>query len=327
MNYFAGIDLGGTKIFSLIVDEKYNIIGRAKSKTLPEEGVESVINRIAESYETALQDSGLDPSKIKHIGIAVPSAVNVDKGVLLHAPNLGWKDIALSRILAERTKKPVFMDNDANMGLYAEYITSPARKYKNVYGVFVGTGIGGGYIVNGELSRGLNYTAGEIGHMIVKIGGPKCNCGNKGCLEAIAGKVGIITAIKEDIDGAKEKSIIEEISPDWRKSVGASALKKCYIKNDKVVVKALINAGKTIGIACANIVNLIGVEAIILGGGIIEDLGDVLIPIIKEYMAECSIAGGSNGVKIYKSDLGDDAIAIGAAVYPTVKGNAKYLIR
>lgn len=327
MNYFAGIDLGGTKIFALIVDEKQNILGRAKLKTLPEEGIESVINRIVECYQGAVLDSKLEPSKIKHIGIAVPSAVNVDKGVLLHAPNLGWKDIELSKILADRTNKPVFMDNDANMGLYAEYITSPASKYKNVYGIFVGTGIGGGYISNGELTRGLNYTAGEIGHMVVKIGGPKCNCGNKGCLEAIAGKVGIIAAMKEDIDGSKEKSLIEEISPDWRKSVGASALKKCYIKNDKVVVKALINAGKTIGIACANVINLIGVDAIILGGGIIEDLGDLLIPIIKEYMAEYSIAGGSNGVKIYKSDLGDDAIAIGAAIYPSMKGKAMFLVK
>nr|HPO50984.1 ROK family protein [Spirochaetota bacterium] len=182
-------------------------------------------------------------------------------------------------------------------------------------------------IFDGKIVRGMNYTAGEVGHMVVKIGGPRCNCGKSGCLEAIAGKVGIINYITKLVDKRSEKTLLSEVCPDWRKSVGSSALSKCFIKSDKVVVSALTRSAKALGIAAANIINLLGVEAILLGGGLIEELGDVLIPIIKDYMVEYSMANGAKGVEILKSSLGDDAVALGAAYHVKLPENAKYLYK
>ena len=329
MKYYAGIDLGGTKIYSLIIDENGNILGRNKIKTEGADSFENVIERIKECYYGVLKNSNINEDQIEAIGMAVPSSVNVDKGILIYAPNLGsgWRNIELSKIMFEKLRKPFFMDNDVNMGVFAEYSLGAVKNYHHIYGLFIGTGIGGGYIKDGEIIRGVNYTAGEIGHMIVKIGGPRCNCGRKGCLEAIASKIGIVNYIIKLVEKKGEKTILPEFAPNWRKSVGASALNKCFQRNDRVVVKALTRAAKTIGIAIANLINSIGVETIVLGGGVIEELGDVLIPIIKEYMVEYSIADGAKGIQLLKASLRDDAVALGAASFTSIPENSKYLYK
>lgn len=327
MKYYCGIDLGGTKIYSLIIDERGNIISREKVKTNSETGLDSVLSRIVECYKNVIKSSGIKEDDICAVGMAVPSAVDVNNGILLHAPNLGWKNLPLSKMMYERINKPFFIDNDVNMGVFGEVSLGIAKEYKHLYGMFAGTGIGGGYIFDGKIVRGLNFTAGEVGHMIVKIGGTRCNCGRMGCLEAIAGKVGIISYMIKLVDKKSEKTILSDIAPDWRKSVGSSALAKCFMANDKVVVKALTRAAKAIGIAAANIINLMGVEAILLGGGLIEELGDVLIPIVKDYMVEYSMAGGAKGVELLKSSLGDDAVALGAAYHVKLSENSKYLYK
>ncbi|HPP05153.1 MAG TPA: ROK family protein [Spirochaetota bacterium] len=329
MKYYAGIDLGGTKIYSIIIDENGKILGREKIKTEGSDSFDNVIDRVKECYYGAIKNSNINEKEIEAIGMAVPSSVNVDKGILIYAPNLGsgWRNIELSKIMFEKLRRPFFMDNDVNMGVFGEYCLGAGKNYNHIYGLFVGTGIGGGYIKNGEIIRGVNYTAGEIGHMVVKIGGPKCNCGRKGCLEAISGKVGIINYIIKLVEKKGEKTILGEIAPNWKKGVGSSALSKCFMKNDRVVVKALTRAAKTIGIAIANLINAIGIETIILGGGLIEELGDVLIPIIKEYMVEYSIADGAKGIPLLKAELGDDAVAMGAAWFTKQKENERYLYK
>ncbi|OHD15301.1 MAG: hypothetical protein A2Y34_02690 [Spirochaetes bacterium GWC1_27_15] len=325
MKYYGGIDLGGTKIYSIVIDERGTILSREKVKTNQENGLEPVIDKIIECYKNAVKNASLQEKDIEAIGMAVPSAVDVNKGILLYAPNLGWKNLELSKIMYEKLRKPFFIDNDVNMGVFGEYSLGVGRNYKHIYGMFVGTGIGGGYVVDGKIMRGVNHTAGEVGHMIVKLGGPQCNCGRRGCLEAIAGKVGIINYMKKLVDKKGEKTMLNEISPDWRRSVGSSALNKCFVKNDKVVVRALTRSATAIGIAAANLINLIGIEAIILGGGLIEEIGDLLIPIIKEYMVNYSIADGAKGIPLLKSILGDDAVALGAAWHCVLPENNKYL--
>lgn len=325
MNYFAGIDLGGTKIYSLVIDENGKILSRFKMKTIKDSGFNQILESIVECYKTAVKMSGIEEEKINAVGIGVPSSVNIEKKVLIYAPNLGWKNVDLARILSEKINKPVFMDNDVKLAMFGEYFFGVGKGFKYIYGIFIGTGIGGGYIIDGNIIRGLNFTAGEIGHMIVKIGGPKCNCGKRGCLEAIAGKVGIINYMKKLTSKKNQKTVLDEISPDWKKNVGSAALKKSYYKNDKIVIKAIKRSAKTIGISAANLVNTIGIEAIILGGGLIEEMEDIFIPIIKEYMLKYSISDGAKGVNLLSSKLGDDAVALGAAWFVSQKNNEKLL--
>ncbi len=325
MHYFAGIDLGGTKIYTIIIDESGKILSRIKVKIAGNINLNFIVDSIVKTYKDAIAEAKIDEKDIKAIGMAVPSAVNIETQTLVHAPNLGWKNVPLSKIVYEKLNKPVFMDNDANMGTYGEYALGVAKGLKHIYGIFVGTGIGGGYIINDEIIRGDNFTTGEIGHTIVKMDGPKCNCGRKGCLEAIASKVGIVKYIRKRVEKKNEKTILDQISPNWSKSVGSSSLYKALAKGDRVVTKALNRSGKAIGIASANIVNLIGVEGIILGGGVIEELGDFLVPIIRKNLMEYSMANGADKIKLLISTLGDDAVALGVAWFVSLEKNKSYL--
>jgi glucokinase len=149
--------------------------------------------------------------------------------------------------------------------------------------------------------------------MIIKQGGTQCNCGNQGCLEAIAGKVGIIKHIERKIEEKGKTTKLDEIAPQWRKSVGASALHKAINSKDKLVIKAVERSAEAIGVACSNVINTIGVDAVILGGGIIEELSDIYLPIIRLTIQECSMANGGSNFPVIISELGDDAVALGAA--------------
>lgn len=313
MNFYAGIDLGGTKTYCVIIDEKGNIIAREKMKIGTDKDINRILDIVAECYKAAISRANLSERDICAAGMAVPSAVNTEKQILLNAPNLGWKNIKIGEIMTEKIKKPVFVDNDVNLGTFGEYTFGKANKYKNVYGIFVGTGVGGGYIHDGKIIRGASFTAGEIGHMIIKQGGPICNCGNHGCLEAIAGKVGIIKYIERKVDEKGKTTKLDEIVPDWRNTVGASALHKAIKSKDKLTIKAIERSAEAIGVACANVINTIGIDAIILGGGIIEELSDIYLPVIRLTIQECSMANGGSNFPVIISELGDDAVALGAA--------------
>lgn len=326
MEYYAGIDVGGTKIYGVIIDKKGTILSRAKVKTGGKGSFEKIFEKIKECINKACTKAEITPEELNTMGMAVPSPVDIEKGLLLHAPNLGWQNIEIARILYNEYKKPVFIDNDVNMGVFGEYSFGIAHKFNHIYGMFVGTGIGGGYISNGTIFRGKNNTAGEVGHMIIKMKGPECNCGNRGCLEAIGGKVGIIKYIAKHVDNGGQTKL-DELAPNWRKTIGSSKLKACYEMGDEIVVKAVHRSARAVGIAAANLVNAIGIEAIILGGGVIEELGDVMIPQVEGAMHECSIGGGAKGVEVIKSHLGDDAVALGAGWFAALEENKDLLLR
>jgi glucokinase len=207
------------------------------------------------------------------------------------------------------------------MGVFGEYNFGSGKGYKSIYGMFVGTGIGGGYIVNGEIVRGVNYMASEVGHHIIKMNGPQCNCGNRGCLEAIAAKAGMIKYMKKLVDKRGKKTVLDSVEPNWRSTVGSSALRKALEKKDAVVMKTLKRSARAIGIAAANIVTLTGAEAIVMGGGVTEEMGDFFMPLIKKSMLKNTYANGSEGVELLLSQLGDDAVAMGTAWYVRLPEN------
>lgn len=313
MNYYVGIDVGGTKIYAVLIEEAGQIIGRAKVKTGDDPSFENVLGNVVQCYQAVCQQAHLDTSQIQAVGLAVPSSVDHVRRIIKHAPNLGWINVHVGNLLHDRFGKPGFIDNDVNMGTFAEYHLGAAKGYQSVYGMFVGTGIGGGYIANGEIIRGPNNTASEVGHHIIKMNGPRCNCGQRGCLEAIGSKTGMIRYMQKLVEKRKKKTVLDRIAPNWRKSVGASDLRKAFEKGDPVVVRAMKRSAKAIGIAAANLVTLVGVDAIILGGGVITESGEVLLPLIKQAMLKHAFANGADGVALLPAQLGDDAVALGAA--------------
>ena len=187
-SYVVGVDFGGTKILAGVFDEKFNCIGRARVSTKADRGVDEVIGRIARSVREAVDEIDLDLKQIKAIGIGAPGAVDSESGKVIFAPNLGWDDVPLKKELEKQIDAPVFLENDCNVCTLGIYEVELKAKPRDVVGIFLGTGIGGGLIVEGQLYSGFNRTAGEIGHMVIQVGGPKCGCGNKGCFEALASR-------------------------------------------------------------------------------------------------------------------------------------------
>ena len=173
-DYVVGVDLGGTKILAGIFNNSLESIGVAKISTKSQRGVESVVSRIERCVRDAVDEADLTMKQIAGVGVGAPGAVDFEAGTVIFAPNMdGWKDVSLKKDLEKQLGLPVFVENDGNIAVLGVHVAELKAKPKNVVGIFVGTGIGGGLIINGELYSGFNHTAGEIGHMVIEISGPK----------------------------------------------------------------------------------------------------------------------------------------------------------
>src|SRR5437867_9610959 len=213
-NYVVGVDLGGTKILAGVFDSSLECIGTAKVSTKAQRGTDAVIERIARSVNEAVDEADLTLKQVGGIGIGAPGPVDGDTGNVISAPNMpGWKEVPLKKELEKQLGVPVFVGNDANVSMLGVYVAELKSKPKNVVGIFVGTGIGGGLIFNGELYSGFNHTAGEVGHMVIDVNGPKCGCGSRGCFEAVASRTAIFQRIKEGIKEG-EKTLLTDMLGD-----------------------------------------------------------------------------------------------------------------
>ncbi|MGQ9629805.1 MAG: ROK family protein [bacterium] len=311
--FYVGVDLGGTKIMVGTVNSVGQIFSRAKKKTRAGKGPEEVVRRIIDAIGEALDDGGMDLSKARGIGIGAPGTLDMANGIVTFAPNLGWRDVRLKQLVESRLGIPTFIDNDVNMGTLGEYTAGAGRGAKDVVGIFVGTGIGGGIIIGGRLHYGFNYTAGEVGHMVIQVNGPKCGCGNRGCWEALASKTAIARRIKGALDKGRS-SILKDLVEDWSKPFKSSLLAEAIERGDKLADRILKETCVYLGIGVGGIINLLGPERVILGGGVIEALGDKMMPIIKETALNYTIGNAGDNVDIVRAKLGDDAGIIGAAV-------------
>jgi glucokinase len=190
-DFLVGVDLGGTKIYAGVYDSRLTLIGSAKFSTKPQRGPEAVIERIARCVRDAVDECDLTLKQVKAAGLGAPGAVDAGSGRVLFAPNLAWENVPLQKELQKRLDLPVFVGNDCQVSMLGVHIHELKGKPRHAVGLFIGTGIGGGLILNGELYSGANHAAGEVGHMVLKAGGPKCACGNEGCFEALASRTAI----------------------------------------------------------------------------------------------------------------------------------------
>lgn len=307
-----GIDLGGTKILAGVVDAEGRILARAKKKTRVDRGPTQILDRIAEAAREAVSLANLQLSSLAGAGIGAPGQIDFETGRIVYAPNLGWRDVELREHLAEALGLRVVVDNDVNAVAVAEHTWGLGRGVDNLVAISVGTGIGAGLILGGRLWHGFNGTAGEIGHCVIDQDGPKWPPSNRGCLEAMASRTALAKRLaKAMAKGAKTH--LRKLTGGDPTAIRSGDLARAAAAGDKLVLAELRECARLLGIAVGNVINFLNPEMIILGGGLIEACGDAMMPHIAKVARATAVANAADGVRIVRSELGDDAGILGAA--------------
>ena len=312
--YTIGMDLGGTKILAAVVSPKGRIVAEAKLRTRAENGPDAVIERMVEAARQAVRKAEVDWQDVLGMGVGAPGPLDPETGIIYHPPNLpGWDEIPLGPYLSEALGVPVFMENDVNLGTLGEHVLGAGQGTRDMVGIFVGTGVGGGLILDGKLRSGYRHAAGEVGHMILHADGPVCGCGKRGCLEALASRTAIERDIRLAIDAGRESLVPELIKERGRLTSGLLA--KALRRGDPVVAEVLGRAQWYLGLLTASIVNLLDPEMIVFGGGVVEALGEEFLEPIRVTARQYFIQqAGADKVRMVAATLGDHAGVLGAAV-------------
>lgn len=310
-----GIDLGGTKILAALVDRQGKILAEAKRPTKADLGQDGVIKRIVETVKEAVQLGGVSLNQVRAAGIGAPAPANPDEGLVYNPPNLpGWGEVALGPRLAEALGLPVLVDNDVNLGTLGEYVSGAGRGASTMVGIFVGTGVGGGLVLDGKLHRGFRYAAGELGHMIMVPNGPVCGCGRRGCLEAVASRTAMERDIRLALAAGRPSVVADLLAASKKDRITSGLMVKALAEGDSLMQEVLGAAQFYLGLMAANIVNLLDPEMIVFGGGVIEALGDEFLePIRQAARPNFLQQRAADQVRIVPAVLGDYAGIVGAA--------------
>ncbi|MBN1485198.1 MAG: ROK family transcriptional regulator [Chloroflexia bacterium] len=299
--YVIGVDLGATHLMVLLSDLEAQAVVRVASPFVVEEGPKLGLERIAQAIEQALQEAGLGMERIFGVGIGVPGPLDFATGKPIFPPIMpGWHDTPIRERLRERLNKPVYLDNDANLGAIGEYWWGGGRGARNVAFIKVGTGIGCGLIIEGQIYRGEIGSAGEIGHTVIDEDGPPCRCGSAGCLETLAAAPAIL-------------HVAAEADPALASNGKLTILDLIEAAQDGHLLsrRLFAQAGRRIGTALTSLVNLLNPGIIVIGGGVAR-AGPFLLDPLRETVQQRALPVAVQGTRIVESQLGADAIAIGA---------------
>jgi len=306
-----GVQFGVDFVEVILTDFVGKIQVQKRIETSPTELQDHVVRQALSLVSEAIDTCKNNQKKMLGIGISAPGIVDIDQGVLMYAPNLQWRNIPLKKIFSEYTGLKTFVDNDANAAAIAEYLFGATRLIKDFIFVFAGVGIGGGLFLNGNLLRGKNGYAGEIGHSPIIADYPplKCHCGNCGCLETYANQNSILYRVQTRLD-KKQNSILPELISEKNAMLSISMVKQAADLNDKVAITSLAEAGAALGQGFACIINIFNPEKIVLGGPL-ASVGDYLLPSIKEKMTQYSLNEFGSEVQVLLSSFGTNASLIG----------------
>ncbi len=311
----VGVDLGGTSMRALVVSAENKILGLEKRRTKRGRKPAKLIKDIAELVDDAVSQADADWASIRAVAVGAPGAIDWRHGIVRAAPNLGWKDVPLGSKLKNLLGVPVVVDNDVNVGVVGEHALGAARGWKEVVGIFVGTGIGGGLISGGRIYEGSRGAAGEVGHMVLEVDGPLCPCGKHGCAEALASRTAMERDVRAAIKSGKKSRVLKIMKERDHERMTSRIIQLALEHHDPVMQKVMKRAQHYLGILVASVVNLLDPECVVIGGGIAERLQDDFVAPIREtaygYFLQQRDA---QRIRIVPGKLGDNAGALGAVV-------------
>jgi glucokinase len=315
---FIGVDLGGTSMRAALVEHDGTVLAFAKRKTHPELGAAGVVARLAETIEKAIQLGHLHRKDVGGIGVGVPGPVDSKRGVVRVAVNLGkdWTNLPLADELQKRVGLPVYIDNDVRVGALGEFTHGSGQGLSDMVAIFVGTGVGGGLVLDGELRSGWRGSAGEVGHTVVADGnGIIGKTGQPGTVEPLASRTGMERMVQELVAQGRETVI-----PELMKSVGggrltSSVMYQALRQNDAVMAEVMAVAQHNLGLLTGNLINILDPQMVVFGGGVTARLGErFMVPIRRVAYANLVNKQNARQVRIVAGALKDDSGVVGAAV-------------
>ena len=308
-----GIDLGGTKTLVAVVGSNQRILGRAKRTTPAREGGPAIVDTMLGAIDEALKNAGLARQDIAAAGIGSPGPLDVNSGVILFSANLNVKNFPIGPELAAALNRPVLVQNDVRGGGTPSSGSGAGRGYRNIIAAFVGTGIGGCVILDGEIVTGSTGNAGELGHIIIKAGGPRCGCGSRGCMEALASK----TAIARRVQKATRNGLPTVLGEKMTRKGGrlkSGDLADAVAAKDLVALKEVHRAAHFLGIGLGSLINVLGPELVIIGGGVAGALGPAYLDLVRTAARSQALVDPDGLIRIEPAALGDNAGILGAAL-------------
>jgi len=308
-----GIDLGGTKMLGVVLDSRGKVVATRKQSTqaglVADEGSKEIGALAAKLIKKT------KPLKIAGVCVGAPGAIDPRRGIVYHAPNLGWKNYPLAKTLGKQLGVPVTVDNDVNVGAVGELALGAGRGSRNLVAIYVGTGIGSGLIINRKLFHGSFGAAGEVGHLRMMLKGPLCGCGGRGCAEALASRSAMERKLSEAISQGRRSLIPQLLEEAGKDKITSSIIQRALELGDELTQQVYRKTQLVLGVLVANVINMLDPDTVIIGGGIAERMGDHFVgPIRETAFQHVMRAEAAEQIKVVPSELKSLSGAMGAAV-------------
>lgn len=311
---WVGFDLGGTKMYAVVFDGDLKPLGKSRKKTKGFEGMEQGLKKIQATIREALELAKVQPSQIRGIGIGCPGPLNFEKGVILEAPNLGWKNVPIKKSLEAAFACPVVILNDVDAGVYGEWCYGAAKGARCTVGIFPGTGVGGGCVYHGQILQGANHSCMEVGHIPLISDSLPDGCGNSGTLEALTSRLSIAAGAALAVYRGQAPWLQKKAGADLTE-IRSGVLREAVENGDEAIKQLVIRASQYLGLGIVTIVHLLSPEIVVIGGGLADAFPKLLVKNAEEYAKNRVMPSFNGTFKVVIAKLGDDCGVVGAAAW------------
>ena len=318
MKYYIGIDLGGTNSVAGVVDDSYRILSKASVKTNCPRESKLICDDMAKVALEAVEKAGLTVDQIEWVGIGTPGIANSKTGIVEYSNNLGFKNVPMAKYIGEYINKPIYIENDANAAAYGEFVAGAAKGANDAVCITLGTGVGGGIIIDGKIYSGFNSAGAEIGHSVIEVDGPLCTCGRRGCFEVFSSATGLVRMTKEEMTASPD-SIMHKMTAENDGKVSARIAFNAMRAGDKAGKAVVDKYIKYLAAGITNTINIFQPDILCLGGGVCNEGDPLLVPLRELVKKEVYTKNSEKNTEIVIAKLGNDAGIIGAAFL----GNAR----